>query len=434
MQALRLVISLVRIPRLFAYLFLLPLLLSIGVVYVQLVFTKALISVEKNDGASLERRINDSEDTNLIRELLFGSASPLPPARVCRWIISKDSAGNQIEVPPSSVCTPDRLDIALQVEDPETFDSTEYEALFRGNVERIHICKSCRPDSIIKIDSNGAESHSTSLMGLAVMNLARFNKDLRYKYVEAAKGFDRARELTGDIHLRAAGFKEEINISTMNTSLAILLNITFLVLVTLWLALKAHRKVLDYFARSGALLPMVAATGKGSFYVAIWMLTVLRVAAFLFAAIPITVAGLSNFLEEKDLIDFIGRDYFLFATWLLAIVASLSCATIIASVAELKHRHSLMSFVYRYVPFILSIVGAFVWGLTFLFDGYDTAVSAVRAVIASLPVVGIVPILVGPVFAPPFSVLILHTTLTIILLTVALKRNARWFAAHLEEI
>ncbi len=434
MRAVKLAISLIRIPRLFAYLFLLPLILSVGVVYVQLIFTRALVAVEKTDSASLEKRINETDDENLVRKFLFGSSSPLPPPKICRWSMQRVEDGRTLELPQSVECRPDRLDVALQVKDPMTFDTAPYEAIFKGNVERIHVCSSCAPDSVIKIGDNSVESRTKSVMGLAVINLARFNKDLRYRYVEAAKGFDQVKALLGDIHLEAAGFKHSINISSLNTSLAILLNLTFLILVTLWLALKAHRKVLDYFARSGALLPMVAATGKGSFYGAIWILTVCRVGAFLFAAVPITLAGLSNFLEEQDLIQFVGDSYSRFAIWLLAIVASLSCATIIASVAELKHRHSLLSFTYRYLPFIVSILGALIWGVTFLFDGHDSVVSIVRAVVASIPIAGIVPVLVGPVFEPPILVLLLHTLLTAALLTFTLRKNARWFAAHLEEI
>jgi len=205
-----------------------------------------------------------------------------------------------------------------------------------------------------------------------------------------------------------------------------------LVIISLWLALKAHRKVLDYFARNGALLPMVAATGKGVFYAAIWILTLTRVAAFVCAAVPITFFGLTGLLSDRQLDQMIKINSPEFVLWVLALLASLSLATLIASIADLKHRHQFFSIGYRYVPLFFCLAGGFVWTGSFLFDG--PFFGYFRALLSALPIVGAASILVAPVMQPQLSVLVVHLLLTSVLLVVALKRNARWFAAHLEEL
>jgi hypothetical protein len=190
--------------------------------------------------------------------------------------------------------------------------------------------------------------------------------------------------------------------------------------------------VLDYFARNGALLPMVAATGKHSFYDAIWLLTVFRVGAFLLAAVPATLLVFTGLTEDQPIPSFFGEDRLFPYAWMVAIGLSFALATLIASIADLKHRHHFLSFLYLYLPIAVCAISAVGWGLTFLVD--SPAFGYVRNIAAALPIVGMAPVLVSPLFQPSIWVLVAHALLTLGLIWLFLKRNAHWFAAHLEEL
>lgn len=205
-----------------------------------------------------------------------------------------------------------------------------------------------------------------------------------------------------------------------------------LVVVGLWLALRSHRKVLDYFARNGALLPMVSACGKSSFYSALWLITLLRVGAFLLTAVPLSIAFFVNHFRDEQLENLMGPQGLEFVLWILALTASLSLAAVTASIAELKHRQHLLNILLKYVPTALAFLGAAFWGLSLLLEG--AFIQFVRDTIATLPVIGMVPIILAPVFKPHLNVLALHTIIAAGVIVLVLKSNARWFAAHLEEL
>lgn len=428
MRSLRLALALIRIPRLFATLFLLPLLLSMIVVALQVLFTALLVRGMDSDARPVDQKLSDFQENNFARAILFGSGKPLPSLLVCRWVTAP--AGTvPAEAPPSPECAPDRLDIAIHTDHPDTFEVTRFAEAFEGNVERLHLCRSCRPDVVINTGLGETVSDIYSVWGLLIINLIRFNPE---QYVSGLREFEGIQSMFGERFLHIEGFRAPITLNSLYKTLALGMNVACLIVIALWLALKAHRKVLDYFARSGALLPMVAATGKGSFYGALWILTIMRVGAFLLAAIPVTWFGLFDLLDERDLRLLRGENASELILWCAAIGASFALATLIASISDLKHRHALLSFAWRYIPLVLCLAGGGVWAITFLLESESSL--AVRQITTMLPLVGTAPVLVAPVFRPDFNVLAVHTLLTAGLITLALKRNARWFAAHLEDL
>ena len=426
MRSIRLAIALLKIPRLFGTLFLFPLLISIVVVAMQVVFTVLMVQSISNTADPVEERIERTKDMNFGRLLLYGHGEPLPTMRLCRWSeIERD--GRSVEVPPSRDCLPGRLDIAIHVDDPATFDPSFYQAAFDGSVEQLHLCKRCRPDVIITPGTGSARSEIRSIWGLVLVNMIRFNPT---QYVESLKEIEQVSGIFGDRTLYLSGFDDPIEMERTYTILALTMNLAGIIIIALWLALKAHRKVLDYFSHSGALLPMVAASGHGAFYGAIWALTLARVGAFFGAAIPMTYYGFIRLLERDDLNPFF-FDGGVFV-WLVTLTASLTLATLIASIAELKHRHSLLSFTYKYVPIFICFLGGIIWASTFLLE--SSGALMLRSATTALPLFGTASILLGPVFRPSTATLIIHLSASVALLVVALRYNSRWFAAHLEEI
>jgi multisubunit Na+/H+ antiporter MnhC subunit len=177
---------------------------------------------------------------------------------------------------------------------------------------------------------------------------------------------------------------------------------------------------------------MVAATGQSAFYGALWILTLIRVGAFLAGAVPLTLLGIQGIMDTEGVGEtFFGQPLEL-ALWFTALVSGFALATLVASLADLKHRHHLLSMLYKYVPLALCLLGTVVWTFTFILDG--PLFGHLRTVITAIPVLGMGPVLVAPALKPELFALSIHTVLTVLLAGWALRSNARWFAAHLEEL
>lgn len=429
-SSLRLAYSLARIPRLFASLFLMPLLLSIVLLYGQMLITGIWLGTNRSDPGEVAGALDRLKKENLGRRLLYGDGKELPEIKICRWTATLQD-GEEGEVAPED-CSADLLDVAIHTQTPQTFDATAYRKIFNGNVEHLHLCRRCTPHIVIDASS---EAHSTtvrSVWGLMVLSLIRFNEQSNQTFVKMAEDFHEIRTALGPVELLAHGFVAPINFRNMTPALAITLNVAGLFLLTMWLALRAHRKVLDYFSRSGALLPMVAATGQGTFYGALWLLTFARVVAFLLASVPLLISGFCELFPARSIGEIFDLAYVGIALWATTLAISLSLATLISSIAELKQRHHVLSFFYRYVPLILSGSGLLIWSISFLFD--STFAGALRNLISALPILGIGPVLLAAIFKPYTACLLIHLVSSILLGALILRHNARWFAAHLEEL
>ncbi len=430
MSPFRLAFALLRIPRLFAALILFPLLLSLLIVFAQLVLTTAASRFAAVDSSALEQHYERRRESDLGKLLVLGDTA-LAPLQICRWNEVPTSEGLR-EVPPGPQCAPDRLDAALHVASPHDFDAKDYVRLLDGWVERLHVCKSCRPDIVISIAEDSIRSDVYSTQALILLQLSRNNQSVQEHFIAATRERDQLRALTGETHFHSVGLRSSINLDQSKRMLTVIVNVAGLVIVALWLALKSHRKVLDYFAKNGALLPMVAATGKRSFYGALWVLTILRVSAFLAAAVPLTLYGIHELLDSSEDIPVLFPERAELVLWLIALTSSFALAALIASLADLRHRHELLSVLYRYVPLGFCMLGTALWTATFIFDG--PLFGTIRSGITALPILGMGPILVAPALKPELSVLVVHGVLTLILLGFAVRANTRWFAAHLDEL
>ena len=427
LRSVRIAAALIRIPHFALSLFAVPLLLSLGIVVVQLLATSAAVQLMTSSHTPAATKVFN-KDTNPIRWMLYGSGELRGPLRVCRWEVGPKGA----ERPPFKECAPDRLDVAVHVDNNTSFDPTRFQRLFEGHVDRLHICRGCQPDIVITPASDGTvTSRAQSIFGLSILFLPYFNKDVVDQRIAVKEAYKEIQQSLGSISLRIPEISKAIGISSLKGMLPITANVALLVVIALWLALKAHRKVLDYFSRNDVLLPLAAACGKQNFYTALWILTLFRVGCFLGASIPLMYFGLDDIFSSSVGID-VSFSLMHGAAWLVVLVSTLGLATVIASIAEIKHRHSLLSISYRFLPLLGAFVGAMVWGASFIIP--LPACGVFRLIVSALPIVGIAPILVAPVTALPYLPMMIHAVLAIAGITWLLKHNARWFAAHLEEI
>jgi hypothetical protein len=424
-EAIRLAWSLVRIRHLAFSLFLFPLAISVALVLGQLLITELLM---QSAGLRHSEAEVATTENNPVRLLLYGSGEERPLLKVCRWIPAFGSPN--IEVPPDRGCRPDRLDVALRADDPATASTSEYERLFQGQIDRLHVCRACSPDIIITMDSSGKRiSRAGSAYGLAVLSLAFTVKGTlkndRSDYLKMLSGD------IGTISLQLPEAERPIEFSKTNGAVPFTANVVPIVVIALWLSLRAHRKVLDYFARNDVLLPLVAATGKRPFYTAIWLLTAMRVACFLAASLPILYFGLKD-IGGEDVFMEIGANKAATLLWLVALSSAVALSTIIGSIADLKHRQAFVNVLYRYIPVAVAMSGGVLWVATFLVP--SVAAGTMRLSLTAVPVVGLVPLFIAPITRVGMVVLLIHAVCSGALVIMILRSNARWFAAHLEEV
>lgn len=424
---LRLTFALIRIPRLFISLFLFPILLSILVVYLQLIATGIYLRLSKQSASDIEQNIEASQHNNPLRWIIYGSADARPEIRICRW----HEEEKQELPPPGAECAPQALDVALNVADPENFNPSEYIELFNGNFERLHICKQCQPYLRVKILPQGNQTDIRSVWSLALLSISKRGSESQQRLLANWKALEAHAGLMGELNFSAAGFLAPLNITQAPRTISFVMTIASLVAIALWLSLKAHRKILEYFVRSGALLPMVAACGKRTFYGSLWMLTSMRVLVFLVAAIPLSIMTLIEMNEDQTL-PFVGEHPGMALLWMVALITGLSIATVVGSIADLKQRHAFLGFAYRYLPLIAAVLGSLVWSLTFLSPA--EICGTIRSIIAAIPVFGIMPLLTAPLLTPPLWAIALHAVIAGVLTLVLLRKNSSWFAAHLEEL
>lgn len=262
-EILRLSLSLVRIPRLFATLFLFPLLVSFLLVLFQATATISLVNVADSYESPTKRVHQSYQEGMFIREKLLGVSGALPPIRVCRWETGGEGPERAPTSPPG--CSLERYDVVLKVEEPASFDPAPYQKRLDGKFLRLHICKECRSDIIITPTTKKVTAHLFSVQGLILLSMARRTEqaELLAKTPDADPETPGAK-LGKDI-LNLPGLYAPTPVADIHATLIGILNVASLIIIAAWLAMKSHRKVLDYFAASGALLPLVAASGRAIF-------------------------------------------------------------------------------------------------------------------------------------------------------------------------
>jgi len=429
MSPLHLTLSLIRIPRLFLSLFLVPVALSLLIVGLQVsVSALFLAGQERGKTTTQENTFAGPKKPGWLRVALLGGTVP-EEAKVCFWETDK-STGNIAPRDPS--CFLERYDVVIDPVILETIPLSRYQTYLNGSFTKIHVCSGCLTDIVLWKHNREIRLDLRSFFALALIQGIDLSDDVRAGYKAAIDAKKEIENATGTRYLVFSGFQEGAPLSSLTLTFIVIINVCGLIITALWLAIKAHRKVLDYFSHSGALLPLVAACGAHCFYSSVWMLTVLRVIAFLGAAIPIGIITFGSLITEKDELFFFPNSTLTMSFWLISLVSCLALTTLIASIAELKAHHSLTSFKYKIIPMFLCMIGGILWGLTFVFEtGYS---QYIRSFLTVLPILGLAPIIMAPIFSPPLVSLIVHVALTAALFLFSLEKNSEWFAAHLDEI
>ena len=423
MQALHIAVSLVRIPRLFISLLLGPLLIGLIFVFAQsLMISAYLVADMPKTMEDLNENMAIQKDISFFRYLLYNKTEKLNDLKICRWLnVDK------------SPCMIEEHDIAIITENPQTLNIDKYVDLFNGSTKQLHICSNCKTDINIDLKSNQIYTDIINPVSILVLFESQHqNSDISQNLFEIATQRLNMQDTLGEISVYPVGLNQPIKFSTIEDDILIAMNISMYLVVILWLALRSHRKVLDYFSKSGALLPLVSACSKQSFYGAIWIITLIRVLLFIASTAPLSIIILYRLIKNDMLITSIDFNSPTFILWIICLLASLATITLIGSIAELKHRQGWTSMFYKIAPVFCALLGAGFW-ISSLFSNIDALITT-RHIIEATPGFGLLPIIAAPICGISSGQIVLHTVLCSALITIVLLINARWFAAHLEEL
>ncbi len=423
MTSFKLALAFIRIPRLFLALLFWPLVLGLFISLFQISISISFLQFNDSRAAKVEERLQSKENNNTwMTRIVHGKAEIQDPV-VCRWQGS--------EIPLSKRCNEGRYDAAVLTDSPETLDVSSYLEHFGKSIRALHICKSCTAALVMNPSKN--EMNIYSIRGMLIYMLKEFfqNKEQGQHYVDFLKDKEKTSKFEGEVNLYPGNNPLIISLSSLLPHLLFIFNVATLVLLTLWLAIKAHTKVLQYFSKNDALLPLVASCGKKSFYNSIWVITAARVGCFLLAAIPVTIISYNKLLNQSPL-ETLGISGWFLLLWFLAIVSSLSLVTMISSVAELKKRHSITGFVYQYSPIVFCLFGLALWGIA-IFSNMDFSFQFARVVFAT-PILGLGPLLISPIAEADPGVVFIHLLLSLIFFLRLKNSNSDWFASHLGQI
>ena len=421
-SALRVAFSLARIPRLFCAFLLFPLVVGIGLAFGQLVLTGVYLTMlgRTSDVVGGEFAAGKEHSRSVLQR--FGLAKDFSETKICRW--------TGAQAPPDCELQP--FDVTIQ---PGTRSDTEVAKvieLFSGLTARIHLCQQCRSEITVTLGTENS-TNIYDVWSLPILSfVAADNPIMRTRVLELLRAGEEVRDLLGETQLLLPGFSAPVSLTRMKAVFAMIFSIATSLVIGLALALRAHRRILDYFAQNDVLLPLVAACGKGTFYGALWWLTLFRVGAFFLAIGPATTMVFWELVSPETQAIFIGERALDLLLWLVTLVIGMSLLVVVASVGELRHRRPFVSVVYRFGPLVLCAVGGLVWGLTLLLP--TELLQAVRHATTATPILGLVAVLITPVFRPPPLTLVLHVLLSLSVLILTLRYNSRWFAAHLEEV
>lgn len=438
MNPLALTFALIKIPRLFLSLFLFPLLLGLLVLILQFFLSAILFTGISNEKSvkvdkDVVRQKVEQQQEDWIRERLIGASLLNKIPIICHWKeVVIDGTPTLIREPAELCESVGRYDVVIKPQVLQQFPIDQYKELFKGKFEKIHICRFCNSDIEISLNDGEVSTELNSFWAIILFRDLAGSEKLVDEYVKIIERLDTQDAAIGERFIRLPGTVKSTKLSLLTKTLIIIANICIMILTALWLALKAHRKVLDYFSRSGTLLPLVAATGRSTFYSALWILTFFRVGAFLIASVPLGIVTFASLTDNQWTQYFFDDNYLLSGVWFLTLIGTLVLSTLIASIADLKQHHNMSSFLFKYVPLFFCFFGGILWGATFLVETNGSEM--IRNIILLIPLVGAYPILMAPIFSPPVIVLALNLLFTSILLGVAARYNSRWFASHLEQI
>jgi hypothetical protein len=427
MNPFRIAFAFIKIPRLFIALLFWPMIIGILIAIIQAMATSIYVNLSSETVEQYQNRVlSDSYETNWVREKLFHTRKDLPPLRICIW-------KNKVHEPG---CDIEPYDIVMRNENPTEVEITNLKNFYSGSTRKVHFCKDCSSEIIMTPAKGKNEEVTTRIFGFSAIGVYFLTDHAKRNlanvhYIEAKETIEVFKDSIGTIYLHPPGLKYPINVTHGTKIMILIINAALIAIITLWLTLKGHRKVLDYFSKNGALLPLVAACGKERFYASLWIMTILRVGFFLLTVLPATIIlYLYSVPEETHAIFF--KSPAEFSIYLFGLISGLSCIGIIGSIAELKQRHSLVSFSYKYLPIILCLTGTGIWLLCIFIPG-DTA-KIVRSFISAIPVLGITPVLVSPLITLEQTILSIHSILSSLLVLILFRYNASWFAAHIEEL
>ena len=424
MKAIKLAFSLLMIPQLALRLIAMPIAIAATALFFQL----WLMSLTPRSSGE---RVEIGE-INFPRQIAYGASELRPKILSCKWL-TKGPAASAIEFPPGYACTVAAHDVAFigyETANGSKFAKQQQDLLERldGFFEKAHFCKSSCAEGAGLVVSFTDKEPELSVNGFSNLLLLDDAVGPRLNNTDARTQFI----FPGRKNLTLAGLDAPILLSGLQRQISKILGAIMLIICSVWLCLRAHKRVLDYFASSGSLLPLAASAGPRTLYSALWIVSLIRLLAFLAVSVPGFMALKASQLSIPTTLpeNLASHEFAISFPWIFAVTASLVLTTLCASVADLKSR-KLSSVLWRVVPLLLVGLGFLIWSYSLV--AATPELVTVRHILVALPLLGLMPLIAAAVVQPPLSVIIIHALLASGLVFIVARKNARWFASHLED-
>jgi len=424
LNAFRLARHLLSIRRLFISLLLMPVVIGLGIVFVQTIASVTYLKLINEHSNEYGRRLSTSQASAFLRRFLYGTAETGAKVTICRWADG---------MPAGEGCAIAPIDIVLRVQNPADFDPSAIVDTFEGATRRIHLCRDCDSEFRITLTGDGAQTRISSFAALAVLALADSERfvDLSRHLVKAHAEWDQIEEIRGEVEFAPPGLSAPIMFSDARNIMVLVLNASLIAAIVLWLALRSHRRVLDYFAKNDVLLPLIASCGKRTVYHSLWVLTLVRVIAFLLTAL-VPLLFVMSALRDVSSKPLIAASAPALLLWGVTVFLGLSAMGTIVSIGELKQRYPFASLMHKVLPFVAWLGGSVLWFVAILEGG--SSWQTIAKTVELLPVIGLTPVLIAPMGALSVGMLACHSVIACLLAWHALRYNAQWFGAHVEEV
>ncbi|MBP9838468.1 MAG: hypothetical protein KBC84_07115, partial [Proteobacteria bacterium] len=210
-NAFKIAINLLSIPRLFASLLFWPIVIGLSCAVVQISASSAYIKFVEEKPQDYIKRLNAPDEfSEHMRNFLVGRKSEFTEIKVCRW-----SEVDGVEKAPVD-CEVHPLDVAINTDNVTDYNQEQYLNLYKGNVERLHICKSCKTDMTIHTNlENKNVTTITSLHGILLHGLVEttVDKKLGDHFINFKVKAEEYKKTSGTILFYPSGFKSPINFS-----------------------------------------------------------------------------------------------------------------------------------------------------------------------------------------------------------------------------
>jgi hypothetical protein len=318
---------------------------------------------------------------------------------------------------------------------PQTVDPairSEFIDRFQGIAPRIRFCDWCTGTITIDIvgDDKPPKLSLRGVDGILLVGLAVWNEELDGLARQFAR---RSMDIRGRLANRFLDFNGvEFDRSSNVSALQICLSFAFLLGGLAMLGVWSHQRVLLYLKSNSVLVPLAASQGPDALYSALWLLTLVRLAAFFVTGAILSWLSFKTVFSTPPLSLLFSGDVAAAIAWGILLVIGFCVPAFTMAAMEFKVRQSSFAWAVKYIVVLTILIGGVIHGSLFFSEAPIPVF--LRQWLYAVPFVGIPGLALAPVVRPDWWFLVLHGAGSAVLLCWMWRTNRDWFRRNLEVI